>query len=117
MSRSYYIAGNWKMHKTRAEAAELAKALAAQLKDGKHKYLVAPSFTSLETVGAIVKGTNIRLGAQNMAAEEQGAHTGEVSVLQLKDLGVQTCALPICPLCKHDAARCAPGSPSGPPGP
>jgi triosephosphate isomerase len=78
------------MHKTRAEAAELAKALVAQLKDGKHKYLVAPSFTSLETVGAIVKGTNIRLGVQDCACEEQGAHTGEVSVLQLKDLGVQT---------------------------
>jgi len=93
MGRSYYIAGNWKMHKTRAEAAELAKALVAQLKDGKHKYLVAPSFTSLETVGAIVKGTNIRLGAQDCAFEEQGAHTGEVSVLQLKDLGVQTIIL------------------------
>jgi triosephosphate isomerase len=88
--RDYYIAGNWKMHKTRAEAAELAKALVSQLKDGKHKYLVAPSFTLIETVAAIVKGTNIRLGAQNVAAEEQGAHTGEVSVLQLKDLGVQT---------------------------
>ncbi|MDR2178428.1 MAG: triose-phosphate isomerase [Treponema sp.] len=91
--RPYYIAGNWKMHKTRAEAAELAKALAVQLKDGKHKYLVAPSFTLLETVAPIVKGTNIRLGAQNCAAEEQGAHTGEVSVLQLKDLGVQTVIL------------------------
>jgi triosephosphate isomerase len=93
MNRSYYIAGNWKMHKTRGESAELAKALVEQLKDGKHKYLVAPSFTSLETVAAIVKGTNIRLGAQNCAAEEQGAHTGEVSVLQLKDLGVQTIIL------------------------
>ena len=81
------------MHKTRAEAAELATALVEQLKYGKHQYLVAPSFTSLETVGAIVKGTNIRLGAQNCAAEEQGAHTGEVSVLQLKDLGVQTIIL------------------------
>ncbi|MDR0452396.1 MAG: triose-phosphate isomerase [Treponema sp.] len=91
--REYYIAGNWKMHKTRAEAAELARALVGQLKDGKHKYLVAPSFTLLETVAAIVKGTNIRLGAQNAAAEEQGAHTGEVSVLQLKDLGVQTVIL------------------------
>jgi triosephosphate isomerase len=76
------------MHKTRGEAAELARALAVALKDGKHKYLVAPSFTSLETVGGIVAGTNIILGAQNCAAEEQGAHTGEVSVLQLKDLGV-----------------------------
>ncbi|MDR1374921.1 MAG: triose-phosphate isomerase [Treponema sp.] len=91
--RNYYIAGNWKMHKTRAEAADLARALVTELKDGKYKYLVAPSFTSLETVGAVVKGTNIRLGAQNMAAEEKGAHTGEVSVLQLKDLGVQTVIL------------------------
>jgi triosephosphate isomerase len=81
------------MHKTRAEAAELARALVAELKDGKHKYLVAPSFTSLETVAAIIKGTNIRLGAQDCACEEQGAHTGEVSVLQLKDLGVQTVIL------------------------
>jgi triosephosphate isomerase len=81
------------MHKTRAEAAELATALVAQLKDGRHRYLAAPSFTSLETVAAIVKGTNIRLGAQDCAAEEQGAHTGEVSVLQLKDLGVQTIIL------------------------
>lgn len=91
--RNYFIAGNWKMHKTRAESAELAKVLVAQLKDGKHKYLVAPAFTSLETVGKIVQGTNILLGAQNMAAEEQGAHTGEVSVLQLKDLGVQAVIL------------------------
>jgi triosephosphate isomerase len=81
------------MHMTRAESAELAQALVNQLRDGKHKYLVAPSFTNLETVSAIVEGTNIRLGAQNCAAEEQGAHTGEVSVLQLKDLGVQTVIL------------------------
>jgi triosephosphate isomerase len=81
------------MHKTRAEAAELAKALVDGLKDGKHKYLAAPGFTLLETVAALVKGSNIRLGAQNMAAEEQGAHTGEVSVLQLKDLGVETVIL------------------------
>jgi triosephosphate isomerase len=81
------------MHKTRAEAAELAKTLVAQLKDGKHKYLVAPSFTLIETVAPLVKGSNIRLGAQNMAAEEQGAHTGETSVLQLKDLGVETVIL------------------------
>jgi triosephosphate isomerase len=91
--RDYYIAGNWKMHKTRAEAAELAKGLVAGLKDGKHKYLVAPSFTLIETVAPLVKGTNIRIGAQNCAQEEQGAFTGEVSVLQLKDLGVETIIL------------------------
>lgn len=81
------------MHKTREEAATLAKALVEGLKDGKHKYLVAPSFTLIETVAAIVKGSNIRLGAQNMAPQESGAHTGEVSVLQLKELGVETVIL------------------------
>ncbi|MDR1507793.1 MAG: triose-phosphate isomerase [Treponema sp.] len=91
--RNYYIAGNWKMHKTRAEAADLAAALVARLKDGKHKYLVAPGFTLLETVAPIIKGSNILLGAQNCAPEEQGAHTGETSVLQLKDLGVQVVIL------------------------
>jgi len=93
MNKNYYIAGNWKMHMTRAESAALAKSLVEELKDGKHKYLVAPSFTNLEAVGAVVKGTNIILGAQNCAPEEQGAHTGEVSVLQLKDIGVQTIIL------------------------
>ncbi|GMO47522.1 MAG: triose-phosphate isomerase [Termitinemataceae bacterium] len=93
MSRTYYIAGNWKMHNTREQAAQLVKSLVPELKDGKHKYLVAPSFTLLETVAALVKGTNIRLGAQNCSTDEQGAHTGEVSVLQLKDLGVQTIIL------------------------
>jgi triosephosphate isomerase len=93
MSRNYYIAGNWKMYKTRAQAADLAQSLVTALKDGKHKYLIAPSFTCLETVSAIVKGTNISLGAQNCAPEEEGAHTGEVSVLQLKDLGVRTVIL------------------------
>jgi triosephosphate isomerase len=93
MSREYFIAGNWKMHKTRSEAAALAKALVEGLKDGKHKYLVAPSFTLLETVGAIVKGSNIRLGAQNMSLAEEGAHTGEVSAAQLLDAGVDTVIL------------------------
>jgi triosephosphate isomerase len=93
MVRQYYIAGNWKMHKTRGEAAALAKELLPALKDGKHKYLIAPSFTLLETVAPIVRGSNIRLGAQNCAEAEEGAHTGEVSVLQLKDLGVQTVIL------------------------
>ncbi|MCL2806330.1 MAG: triose-phosphate isomerase [Treponema sp.] len=93
MSRNYYMAGNWKMHMTRSAAAQLAQEMVNQLRDGKHKYLVAPSFTLLETVSAVIEGSNIRLGAQNCAPEEQGAHTGEVSVLQLKDLGVQTIIL------------------------
>ena len=91
--RQYYIAGNWKMNKTKGEAVELAKGLVAALRDGKNKYMIAPSFTNLDAVSQVVKGTNVRLGAQNAASEESGAHTGEVSVLMLKDLGVQTVIL------------------------
>ena len=64
--RQYYIAGNWKMNKTKSEAVELAKSLVSALKDGKNKYMIAPSFTNLDAVAQVVKGTNIRLGAQNM---------------------------------------------------
>jgi triosephosphate isomerase len=91
--RDHYIAGNWKMHMTRGEGAALAKALVKSLKGGKHKYMVAPSFTALDVVGEAIAGSNILLGAQNCAVEEEGAHTGEVSVLQLKDLGVKAIIL------------------------
>ncbi len=91
--RKYFIAGNWKMHKTVNEATALATELVAELKGGPNKYMIAPTFTSLDAVSKIVKGTNILLGAQNMSTDEQGAHTGEVSPLQLKDLGVQVVIL------------------------
>lgn len=91
--RPYYIAGNWKMHKTAAEAVVLAKELVQGLGSCKHRLLIAPSFTSIPAVAQVVKNSNIRLGAQNMASVESGAHTGEVSVLMLKDLGVETVIL------------------------
>jgi len=81
------------MHKTTAEAVSLAKELVDSLKGCPHKLMIAPPFTALSTVAPLVKGTNILLGAQNMASVEQGAHTGEVSVLMLKDLGVQSVIL------------------------
>jgi len=91
--RNYYIAGNWKMNKTPSEAAALAKELVAALKGGLEQRLVAPAFTAIDAVGKVGTGTNIRLGAQNMGQEESGAFTGEVSVLMLKELGVQTVIL------------------------
>jgi triosephosphate isomerase len=93
MDRINYIAGNWKMHKTRSEARELAESLKTQLAECRNKLMVAPPFTALETVSKVIEGTNILLGAQNMAAEEAGAHTGEISVLMLKDLGVSVVIL------------------------
>jgi triosephosphate isomerase len=91
--RTYFIAGNWKMHKTVSESVALATELVKELKGGPNKYMIAPTFTSLDAVSKVVKGTNILLGAQNMSTDEQGAHTGEVSVLQLKDIGVQVVIL------------------------
>lgn len=91
--RQYFIAGNWKMHKTIPEAESLASELVEALKSGPHKYMIAPSFTALAAVSKVVKDSNILLGAQNMSTDEQGAHTGEVSVLQLKDSGVQVVIL------------------------
>jgi triosephosphate isomerase (TIM) len=91
--RTYLIGGNWKMHKTVSEAVSLATELVAGLKGGPHRYMIAPSFTALDAVARVVRGTNVMLGAQNMSTDESGAHTGEVSVLQLKDIGVQTVIL------------------------
>ncbi|MCX7025841.1 MAG: triose-phosphate isomerase [Spirochaetes bacterium] len=91
--RKYFIAGNWKMHKTVAESVTLAKDLASGLKDCGEKIMIAPAFTALSAVADAIKGGSILLGAQNMGPEEQGAHTGEVSVLMLKDLGVKVVIL------------------------
>jgi len=91
--RNYYIAGNWKMNKTPTEAVALAKDLVSQLKGCKEKVCIAPAFVALDAVAKVVKGTNIRLGCQNMGQEESGAFTGEVSPLMLKEIGVQTVIL------------------------
>ncbi|MFO7731212.1 MAG: triose-phosphate isomerase [Spirochaetia bacterium] len=91
--RKPYIAGNWKMHKTRVEACDDAADLVKQVKGVDHKVMIAPSFTSLGVVSEVVKGSNVILGAQNMAAAEEGAHTGEISPLMLKECGVETVIL------------------------
>lgn len=81
------------MHKTVDEAKTLAAELAAGLSDCTHKLMVAPPFTAIAAVADVLGGTGILLGAQNMASAESGAHTGEISVLMLKDLGVETVIL------------------------
>lgn len=81
------------MHKTVGESVQLASQLVTELRGVSHKLMIAPAFTSIQAVSETIKGSNLILGAQNMAAEEQGAHTGEVSVLMLKDLGVRTVIL------------------------
>jgi triosephosphate isomerase (TIM) len=93
MDRINYIAGNWKMHKTLGEAENLTASLKEALADCPNKLMIAPPFTALETVSKVVKGSNILLGAQNMSFQEEGAHTGEISVNMLQDIGVSVVIL------------------------
>lgn len=88
MSRKTLIAGNWKMHKTRGEAQATARELVALI-DGESgvEVVVCPPFTALASVGEILAGTAVRLGAQNVHWEELGAYTGEVSIGMLLDCG------------------------------
>ncbi len=82
------IAGNWKMHTTRAEGVALVesfKSAAAAARD--REVVVAPPYTALETIARAVAGTTIGLAGQNLHWEPKGAYTGEISAEMLKDVG------------------------------
>ncbi len=86
--RKKLIAGNWKMFKTVPEAINLVNAIKAGVqKFNEIEIVVCPPFTSLHAVAGTLEETNIGLGAQNMHTETEGAFTGEVSPLMLKDMG------------------------------
>jgi triosephosphate isomerase len=92
--RQKFIAGNWKMYKTVAEAAALAGALVKALSGEKGKrVMIAPPFTALAAVREALAGSSLLLGAQNAAAELEGAHTGEISPRMLVDAGVSVVIL------------------------
>ncbi|MCR5290418.1 MAG: triose-phosphate isomerase [Treponema sp.] len=91
--RKHYIAGNWKMNTDKAGAVKLAQDLVKELKDKPNKYMIGVPYVYLDAVAQVVKGSNILLGAQDMAATGNGAHTGEVSAEMLKDIGVQSVIL------------------------
>ena len=81
------IAGNWKMNTSVAEAVELVTGMKKRLNSisGVEKVL-CPPFISLTTVKELIKGTSIKLGAQNMYFELTGAYTGEISPVMLAGL-------------------------------
>ena len=81
------IAGNWKLYKTVPEAVALAAELRAGITRSDVDVVLGPPFTALHAVAAAVKGTAIGVAAQDMSAEIEGAFTGEVSPLMLKDAG------------------------------
>ncbi len=80
------VAGNWKMNKTVAEARELVAKMGVELKaiQGVEK-VICPPYPSLVAVSALLQGTDIGLGAQNMHWEEQGAFTGEIAPSMVKE--------------------------------
>ncbi|WP_454193105.1 triose-phosphate isomerase [Paenibacillus sp. Marseille-Q7038] len=88
MSRTPIIAGNWKMFKTVPESTSFIEAVKGQAEvEGVESVICAP-FTNLPALVEAVKGTNIKIGAQNLHFEDNGAFTGEISGVMLKDLGV-----------------------------
>jgi triosephosphate isomerase len=86
--RSRLVAGNWKMHGSRASNRALLDTLAGQL-DRKSAVAVAvcPPYPYLEQVSALLAGTSIAWGAQNISEHAQGAYTGEVSAAMVKEFG------------------------------
>jgi triosephosphate isomerase len=90
MSRTPFVAGNWKMNTTRSTAVELASGVVQGAASGVDVG-VAPPFVYLDAVGQALAGTRVWLGAQDVYFEKDGAFTGEISVEMLKDLGVRFC--------------------------
>src|SRR5271170_414244 len=88
MTRTPYIAGNWKMNTNKSGAVALAKAVAAGAPAGVDVG-VAPPFVYLDAVGAAIAGSKVLLGAQDVYCEKNGAFTGEISIEMLRDLNVK----------------------------
>ena len=83
-----FVVGNWKMHKTVAEARALAAAVRDGVKDfGDIDVAVAPPFTALTAVAEALKGSSVGLAGQTMHEASKGAFTGEVSPVMLRDAG------------------------------
>jgi triosephosphate isomerase len=91
--RKKFVCGNWKMFKTPGEGAALARDLRGMVSMVRDQVeiAVAPPFTALAAVGKALEGSNIRLAAQNVHWEEQGAFTGEISAPMLADAGCRYC--------------------------
>jgi triosephosphate isomerase len=88
--RKLIIAGNWKMNKTAAEALTLVGDLKLELANIREvDIVICPPFTALESVSKVILDSNLRLGAQNMSAQNFGAFTGEICAGMLKEFSVR----------------------------
>jgi triosephosphate isomerase len=87
------IAGNWKMNNTIHESIELIEEIKKSNLNKNVEAVVCVPFTSLSSVKEAIEGTDLKLGAQNMYWEDNGAYTGEISPLMLKEIGVDYCII------------------------
>src|SRR5688572_12530569 len=85
--RRQIIAGNWKMHGSRAENAALVESIVHKLPNSSAEVWVCPPFPYLAEASRALAGSRVSLGAQDCCAETQGAFTGEVSAAMLRDVG------------------------------
>lgn len=89
--KRFLVAGNWKMNKTRGEAAAFAEEIKAKgLSNAEDVCILAP-FTALADLKNALEGSDIGFGAQNVHFEKSGAYTGEISAPMLEDIGVGYC--------------------------
>jgi triosephosphate isomerase (TIM) len=86
MSRTPFVAGNWKMHKTASEAGPFVRELAGRVPEGVEVAVCVP-FTALQAAVEAAQGSPLRVFAQNMHQAPQGAFTGEISAAMLVDAG------------------------------
>ncbi len=86
--RTPIIAGNWKMNNTIAATKALVTELIPLVKDAKAEVVICTPYTDLATAVELTKGTNIKVGAENVHWAEKGAFTGEISADMLVELGV-----------------------------
>jgi len=87
--RRKLIAGNWKMHGSRADNGALVEAILAAPRLESVECVLCPPFVYLSEIARLLRGTAVKLCAQNVSAEMHGAYTGEVSAAMLKDVGCQ----------------------------
>jgi triosephosphate isomerase len=86
--RTKFIAGNWKMFMTQATGVQLARSIVQGVgAEDRVEVAVCPPFPYLSAVGAVLQGSRVALGAQNVYPEKEGAFTGEVSPTMLLDVG------------------------------
>jgi triosephosphate isomerase len=87
--RRKLVAGNWKMHGSRADNSALIDAILSAPKLESVDCVVCPPFVYLSDIARLLRGSAVKLGAQNVSAEAHGAYTGEVAAAMLKDVGCE----------------------------